>query len=176
MARRGALAGLLALAIAVAPALAAASGDGSDDRLEQLTRVFASLDVRDMDGRRWTRVDLAGRVVVLDFWATWCAPCLAEIPHLRRLQADFGADRVQVLGVSLDASDRRTLVSWLNRQRVSWPQVWDGRAYDGTLAERFGVASLPTSVLVGPDGRVRALNLRGDRLRAAVAALVGEVR
>jgi thiol-disulfide isomerase/thioredoxin len=138
------------------------------DRLGQLTRAFAELDVRDMDGRRWTAASLRGRVVVLDFWATWCAPCWQEIPWLQKIHKASDPGRVQVIGVTLDVTDRRSLISWMNRRRVDWPQIRESNGYEGVLAEQFGVASLPTTVLVGPDGRALALNLRGARLVAAV--------
>lgn len=166
--------------VVLGPVLAAAlSGVASssafaDDtgRLQDLTRAFAALDVQDMSGRRWTAADLRGRVVVLDFWATWCAPCWREIPWLQRIHEKFDPARVQVLGVSLDVTSRRTLVSWINRRRVDWPQVWEPRGYESPLAEHFGVASLPTTLVIAPDGRVVATQLRGARLVAAVAALL----
>lgn len=166
---------LVALAVTPARSLdATGPAMQEEDRLRQLTEAFASFDVRDMEGRRWTAASLRGRIVVLDFWATWCAPCLADIPWYRQIAARF--DTVRVIGISLDTTDRRTLVSWLNRQRVDWPQVWEGRGYDSLLAEQFGVESLPTSVLVGADGRVVAVNLRGERLVAAIESLIAPGR
>jgi thiol-disulfide isomerase/thioredoxin len=161
----------LALAPAVPVIHATAPPWQGETRLRQLTEAFATFDVRDMDDRRWTTASLRGRVVVLDFWATWCAPCLADIPWYRQIVARFDA-RVQVIGISLDTTDRRTLAAWLNRQRVDWPQVWDARGYDSPLAGQFDVAALPTSVLVGPDGRVVGVNLRGERLMAAIEGLL----
>jgi thiol-disulfide isomerase/thioredoxin len=149
-----------------------AASTNDADRLTQLTHAFAALDARDMSGRRWTAEGLRGRVVVLDFWATWCSPCWKEIPWLQKIHDRGDPTRVQVLGITLDTTDRRTLVAWLNRQRVDWPQIWDGSGYDGPLAERFGVGSLPTTILVARDGRVVATNLRGARLMAAVETLL----
>jgi thiol-disulfide isomerase/thioredoxin len=166
----------VALAMTLPPAVdATAPAMREEDRLRQLTEAFASFDVRDMEDRRWTAASLRGRIVLLDFWATWCAPCLADIPWYRQI-ATRSDSRVQVIGISLDTTDRRALVSWLNRQRVDWPQVWDGRGYESLLAEQFGVESLPTSVLVGADGRVVAVNLRGERLVAAIESLIGPGR
>jgi thiol-disulfide isomerase/thioredoxin len=161
------------LAIAPAVPIVQATGPAAQgaEPLRQLTETFATFDVRDMDDRRWTTASLRGRVVVLDFWATWCAPCLADIPWYRRIVERFDT-RVQVIGISLDTTDRRTLIAWLNRQRVDWPQVWDARGYDSPPADLFGVTALPTSVLVGPDGRVVAVNLRGERLVAAIEGLL----
>ena len=162
---------LLTLAVSLSRPVAAAPTRQDEERLRQLTEAFATFDVRDMDHRRWTTARLRGRVVLLDFWATWCAPCLADLPWYRQIVERFDA-RVQVIGISLDVTDRRTLAAWLNRQRVDWPQVWDARGYDSPLAEQFGVTALPTSILVGPDGRVVAVNLRAERLVAAIEGLL----
>ena len=169
---------VVAMIVAVAATATASSGDpsavpdASAARLQQLTQAFASLDVRDLNGRRWNAASLQGRVVLVDFWATWCAPCLADIPWLRRAHQRFGPDRLAILGVSLDVGDRRTLNAWLNRNRVDWPQIWDHRGYDGDLARTFGGVALPQSLLVDASGRVVATNLRGERLVAAIGALL----
>lgn len=166
---------VLALMSILLTAQASTAAPQGEQRLRQLTEAFATFDARDMDDRRWTTASLRGRVVVLDFWATWCAPCLADIPWYRQIVERFDT-RVQVIGISLDTTDRRTLAAWLNRQRVDWPQVWDARGYDSALADQFGVTALPTSVLVGTDGRVVAVNLRGQRLVAAIEGLLASGR
>jgi thiol-disulfide isomerase/thioredoxin len=143
-----------------------------DDRLRRAARGLAALDAQDLDGRRWTAKSFQGRVVVLDFWATWCAPCLTEIPWLRRARERFGPDRLEILGVNLDVTDRRTLRAWLNRNRIDWPQVWDDRGYDGRVASEFGVVALPTSILIDAQGIVVAVNLRGEHLLSAIERLV----
>jgi thiol-disulfide isomerase/thioredoxin len=164
---------LSAVLISWPPSTAAAQArDDSRADIIRLTRQFASLDVQDLEGRRWTAPDLRGRIVILDFWATWCAPCLAEIPTLREVRRRYARDRLEILGVSLDVTDRRTLRAWLNRNRIDWPQVWDDRGYDGAVAEQFGVVSLPTSLLIDTDGTVVAINLRGERLLSAVTRLM----
>ncbi len=167
-------ASLFALAVLGSVEPGTAQSPRDTDRLRSLTRAFASLDTHDMNGRRWTAADLRGRVVVLDFWATWCAPCWVEIPWLRDIHERFGPDRVQVLGISLDTTDRRTFVAWLNQRRVDWPQLWDRRGYDGAIALRFDIDALPRSVLVAQDGRVVGVDLRGARLLAAVETLLAE--
>jgi thiol-disulfide isomerase/thioredoxin len=150
--------------------------NASPAELASLTRAFASFDARDLSGRRWRAADLEGRVVLLDFWATWCAPCLADVPWLRRAREQFPVNRFVLLGVSLDTTERRTLNSWLNRQRVDWPQIWDDRGYDGPLARHFGVESLPRSVLFDAQGRAVATNVRAERLIATLHQLIDGVR
>ncbi len=141
---------------------------------EALSRAFSSFEARDMSGRQWRAADLSGRVVLIDFWATWCAPCLADVPWIRRARERFPPSRFVVIGVSLDTTDRRTVTAWLNRQRVDWPQVWDDRGFDGRLAGQFGVGSLPRSVLIDASGRAAATDLRGEPLLRAIARLLGD--
>jgi len=137
---------------------------------------IATMRVVDLDGRAWTADSLRGRVTLIDFWATWCAPCLTELPYLKQARARYSTDEFEVLGVSFDVSDRRTLMSWLNRQGVIWPQVFDGRGRNGPAARHFGVIGVPTSFLIGADGSVAATNLRGQRLLTAIEAQVRALR
>jgi thiol-disulfide isomerase/thioredoxin len=157
--------------------LTAAAAEGQSSRYfsfsaDQLQRHVNTLDVVDMGGRRWTAADLRGRVVLLEFWATWCAPCLDQIPMLRGMRKTYGPERFEVIGLSLDSSSRRDFVAWINRQALPWPIVHDGRAFNGRVASAFGVQALPASLLLDADGRIAAQNLRGERLKRAVDALV----
>jgi thiol-disulfide isomerase/thioredoxin len=137
-----------------------------------LQSAIAELDATDLQGRRWNASTLAGRVVLIEFWASWCAPCLAEIPLLRTLRAAHGPERFEVLAVSLNSSDRRSLIAWVNRQGLDWPQIHEGRAFNGPTARMFGVRALPASILLDERGRVAAVNLRGTALKRAIDALV----
>ncbi|BCS34003.1 hypothetical protein TBR22_A32320 [Luteitalea sp. TBR-22] len=134
----------------------------------------ATLRVVDIDGRPWTATQLRGRVVLIDFWATWCAPCLADLPRLQRLQARHGRTDLTILGVSLDRGSVRDLRSWLQRQGIDWPQVREAGAFDGPLARTFGVVAVPATFLFRRDGRLEASYLRGAGLEARVSRLVEE--
>jgi thiol-disulfide isomerase/thioredoxin len=127
--------------------------------------------MEDMSGRRWTVAGLRGRVVLLDFWATWCAPCLSELPRLKSLRERYSREELEIIGIMLEPTTRRSLTSWLNRHRIDWPQVHE-RGYSGTLARAYGVQSLPATVLFGRDGFLDARNLRGERLERRVTELI----
>ena len=132
----------------------------------------AAMRLIDMDGRVWSAGEIRGRVALLDFWATWCAPCLVELPYLKRARAQYSRDELEIIGVSFDVLDRRGFVSWINRRRVDWPQVFDGRGRHGPAARQFGVTAVPTSFLIDAEGKVVGRNLRGEQLLAAIDAQV----
>jgi thiol-disulfide isomerase/thioredoxin len=124
-----------------------------------------------LDGEVVDAADLRGRVVLVDVWATWCAPCLAEMPTLKRLHTSHG-DALRIVGVSVDSLPRRDLRQWLARKDISWPQLYDGRGLNGPLAERLKVDALPRSFLYDTNGQLVATDLRGEALTRAVNTLV----
>ena len=104
----------------------------------------------DLQGPRWTAAKLAGQVVVLNFWATWCAPCVEEMPSLQALHNSAEtAPRVIAVNVKETAS---TVRRFMAAQRINLPVVLDPQ---GDLARQWGVRVYPTTVLIGPDGRAR---------------------
>lgn len=132
--------------------------------LESLPAAVAEFRVRDTRGGLWDARRMKGKYVLIDFWATWCSPCLAEFPFQKRAYQAYREKGFEILAVSLDAADRRTVERLLKRRAIPWPQILDGRGYSGRLARQFGVEFIPASVMVDPQGKVVAVNLRGDRL------------
>ena len=126
----------------------------------------------DLDGRNWSAEALRGRVVLVDFWATWCAPCLADLPRLKRLHERYADRGLTIIGVSLDRSSTRDFRSWLQRQAITWPQVREAGGYDSPLARHFDVDAIPASYLYDRDGRLLATQVRGEQLETRVAALL----
>lgn len=129
-----------------------------------------------LEGGRFSSEELRGRVTVVDFWATWCQPCLAELPTLRRIQGRHGDD-VVLLGVNLDGPDdlaAEELRAFTARTNVPGRQLHDGRGWESDLVRRFGVREIPFTVVIGPDGSVLAVGEHGKQLERAVqAALKG---
>jgi thiol-disulfide isomerase/thioredoxin len=129
-----------------------------------------------LDGAPVGLEELRGKVVVVDFWATWCQPCLEELPTLRRIGERHGAE-VLLLGVNLDRADdlpREALREWVAREAVPGRQLHDGLSWDSELVKLFGVKEIPFSVVASPEGAVLAVNEHGRRLeQAVVAALRG---
>lgn len=117
-----------------------------------------SFEATDLEGHPRGSSELRGKVVLIDFWATWCPPCLEQIPELAALHRQMaGEERFLILGVSLDASedmDPETFGGWLEKQGVVWPQIRDGKGDLSPLVRAFGVDAVPFQVLVNPEGAV----------------------
>jgi peroxiredoxin len=105
------------------------------------------------DGKPVALSAYRGKVVLIDFWASWCAPCLAQMPHLIALQARYRARGLQIVGISMDDSlnDAKTVAK---RFAFNYPLLLG----DAKLGERFGgILGLPVEMLVGRDGKIRAI-------------------
>lgn len=120
-----------------------------------------------LDGKPRSLASYRGRVVLLDFWATWCDPCIAELPNVKRNYAKYHAKGFDILGISLD-EDKETLINFVEKRDVMWPQLFDGKAWKGANAARYGVTAIPFTLLIGRDGKIAAVNPRGSQLEIAI--------
>jgi len=145
-----------------------------DDLGELALRIGGLPDFRaiTLDGRTVEPQTLRGKVAVVDFWATWCGPCVEELPALRKIDRRYGED-VVLLGVNLNEAGELSaaaLRDWIAREQVPGDQVHDGLSWDSELVRVFGVKEIPFNVVVGPDGEVLAVNQQGKKLEKTVRA------
>jgi thiol-disulfide isomerase/thioredoxin len=129
---------------------------------------FPDFNVKGLDGKPLSVAALKGKVVLVDFWATWCPPCRAELPNVIATYKKYHDQGFEIIGISLD-SEREKLDEFLKKQDgMTWPQYFDGKGWSNDLAAKYGVESIPFTVLIGPDGKIIGTDLRGEKLAGAV--------
>lgn len=120
-------------------------------------RPAPALQALDLQGKTWTLAGLRGRAVVLNFWATWCPPCRAEMPSLQQLAEIYGPDQLQVLAVNVAEGPRR-INQYLQSSGLNLTVLLDPQ---GETARAWGATVLPTTILIDADGRPRQ-RVRGE--------------
>lgn len=135
-------------------------------RLDMVGKPAPTLIAKDLAGRTLHLADLKGKYVLVDFWATWCAPCVAETPTLKKLYEAYHAKGFEIIGVSLDET-LDPLSDFVKARKIPWPQVHN-LTCGSDLQAAFGVSTIPATFLVGPDGTIVRLELRGDSLENAL--------
>lgn len=124
---------------------------------------FPAFDVKDMNGKPLSLASYRGKIVLIDFWATWCMPCCMEVPNVIAAYQKYHPQGFDVIGISLDV-DKQKLLDFTAQNGMTWPQYFDGERFNNKLAVRYGIQEIPTTFLLDTHGRIIAENLRGEDL------------
>jgi thiol-disulfide isomerase/thioredoxin len=125
----------------------------------------------DKDGIEFKLSSLKGKYVLVDFWASWCVPCRAENPFLLKAYGELKDKNFTIVGVSLDDA-RANWLKAVEQDKLPWTQVSDVKGFKTEVAVRFGITAIPQNVLIDPDGKVIAKDLRGEDVNKKIAAFI----
>ena len=136
-----------------------------------LDKPFPDLQFKAVDGNDISISQFKGKFVLIDFWATWCGPCVKEMPALVKLYEEYHDKGFEIVGISLDP-DIEALKKYLATNKIRWPQYFDGKTWDNEIVKRFGIHSIPSTVLLDKNGIVLDKDLSGVILRKKVERLL----
>ncbi|MDB6113246.1 MAG: hypothetical protein JWQ62_191 [Lacunisphaera sp.] len=141
------------------------------------------------DGRAVDLEKLRGKVVLMDFWATWCGPCIAELPNVKKVYAAYHDRGFEVIGIALEngrltpkdtpaqtaarlEAAKKVLADFTAANGMPWPQYFDGKFWKNDISTKYAISSIPAMFLLDQDGRVVSTNARGEKLEQEVKRLL----
>jgi len=142
-----------------------------------------------VDGRAVDLKNLRGKVVLIDFWATWCGPCVAELPNVKAVYAAYHDKGFEVIGISLENSQvsakdtpeqadaklvkaKKVLTDFTAKNEMPWPQYFDGKFWKNEISAKYAIKSIPAMFLLDQNGIVVSTNARGEKLESEVKRLL----
>jgi peroxiredoxin len=135
--------------------------------------IFPDFNEKDVDGKPLSIANYKGKVVMIDFWATWCGPCVGELPNVFATYQKHHAQGFEIIGVSLD-QDQTKLTEFIKSKDMTWQQFFDGQGWGNKLAVKYGIQSIPSTFLLDGEGKIIGKDLRGEELEAVVASALAK--
>lgn len=134
---------------------------------------FPDFVEKDMAGEPLSISQYKGKVVLVDFWATWCGPCVAELPSVLAAYEKYHDKGFEIIGISLD-KDEAKLKAFIADKKMPWRQYFDGKGWQSKLGQQYGIDSIPATFLLDRDGKIIAKDLRGEALSAELEKVLGK--
>ncbi len=134
-----------------------------------------TFNVADFNGKTVDLAKYKGNITILNFWATWCDPCIAEFPKIKKMYDKFKEQGVQLIGISLD-DDLEDLRGFTSQEGVDWPQIFDGKRWKGAIPSMYHVSILPTFVALDREGKVRYVGGDTEALIQIITTLLSEAK
>jgi peroxiredoxin len=146
----------------------------AQEELKKLDALGKPIDLQfiAVDGRKVDLAKLKGKVVLIDFWATWCGPCVGEVPDVKKVYDQFHSQGFEIIGISLD-KEQGQLTQFVADHKMDWPQFFDGKYWQNKYARQFGIESIPAMWLIDKKGVLRVVDARTD-LNGQVEKLLAE--
>ena len=146
------------------------SANAARDQLALLTQPLDLKFDSATDGQPVDFAKLRGKVVLLDFWATWCGPCMQKLPEIQKINDKYKDKGFQLVGISFD-QDKAALLKTVKSKKMDWPEYFDGKGWESAVGTRFGVQAIPAAWLVDKQGLVHQIGEDAD-LDMEIAKLI----
>jgi len=125
----------------------------------------------DIEGNTVELSKFKGKIVILDFWATWCPPCIKEIPNLKKIYSEFKGDEFEIISIALERKPKEHAVKFVEENEMDWIHIID-KDKGREIATDYKIQFIPTMYVIGKDGKIAASGLRGENLKKKISELL----